>query len=396
MVADGKAMAFVADELNQVEDRRAAVEDDGLVFVAVEIDDFFLLGDGGQGLRGEAERFQSFGRGVQLAEAAVDEDKRWHRLVFFFESAVASRDDFAHGGEVVDAEDGHDLEFAVGGLVHLAVFPHDHGGDCLRALNVGDVEALDATRQFGKHQDVGKGFLDGFARGLEDAEALDVGLLGVLTGEVDERAFFSALRNRDFDAAADAFGEQGGEGIAIVEVDRDEDGARDVVLIDVELLEQGGEDVSCVEDGRFSAFGFPGLRLEILRQAQDGLWGTRHLWHGHVSQIYEFREIFPEELAAIDDFAAAHVEEVDGQAAVFEVISEDVCVVALLGGGDALLLLQLVHGGELVAQARGGFKLLGLGGGNHARGQRALEFALPAFEKKLGVADSLLVGLRRG
>ena len=76
MIADGEAMALVADELDEMQDRRAAVEDDGLVFVAVDVDDFFALGDGGQGLDGEAEGFESFGGGVELAEAAVDEDER--------------------------------------------------------------------------------------------------------------------------------------------------------------------------------------------------------------------------------------------------------------------------------------------------------------------------------
>ena len=75
MVADGEAMALVADELDEVQHRRAAVEDDGLVFVAVEVDDLFLFRDGGQRLRGEAERFESVGCGVELAEAAVDEDE---------------------------------------------------------------------------------------------------------------------------------------------------------------------------------------------------------------------------------------------------------------------------------------------------------------------------------
>ena len=120
-------------------------------------------------------------------------------------------------------------------------------GDGFRALDVGDVEALDARGQLGQHERVGEGLLNGFARGLEDAEALRVGLLGVLAGEVDEGAFFSALRDGDFDAMAGALAEEGGERFAVVEVDRDEDGARDVVLVDVELLEEGGEDGTGVE-----------------------------------------------------------------------------------------------------------------------------------------------------
>ena len=81
------------------------------------------------------------------------------------------------------------------------------------------------------------------------------------------------------------------------------------------------------------------------------------------------------------------MEEIDGQDAVLKVVAEDVGIVVLLGGGDALLLLELVHGGELVAQARGGFKLLGLGGRHHARGQRAFQLGVAAFEKQLRVAD---------
>ena len=107
---------------------------------------------------------------------------------------------------------------------------------------MGDVEALDAAGEFGEHEGVGEGFLDGLARGFENAEALDVGLLGVLSGEIDEGAFFSALGDGDFYAVIDAFGEERGEGFAVVEVDGDEDGAGDVVLVDVELFEESGED----------------------------------------------------------------------------------------------------------------------------------------------------------
>ena len=158
-------------------------------------------------------------------------------------------DHFAHGGEVVDAEDGHDLEFAIELLVHLAVFPDDERGHGFSALDVGDVEALDAAGQLGEHEGVGEGLLNGLARGLEDAEALDVGLLGVLAGEVDEGSLFAALGDGDLDAMAGALGEQVGEGFAVVEIDGDEDGAGDVVLVDVELLEEGAEDGAGVEGG---------------------------------------------------------------------------------------------------------------------------------------------------
>jgi hypothetical protein len=83
MVADGEAVALVADELDEMEDGRMAVEDDRLLLVAVEVDDFFALGDGGERLRGEAERFESFGGGVELAESAIDEDERGEGFGFF-------------------------------------------------------------------------------------------------------------------------------------------------------------------------------------------------------------------------------------------------------------------------------------------------------------------------
>ncbi len=121
----------------------------------------------------------------------------------------------------------------------------------------------------------------------------------------------------------------------------------------------------------------PGLRIEI--------WGTQQLG-----------QVFPEELAAVNNFAGTHVEEVDGEGAVFEVISEDVSVVAELGGGDALFLLELVDSGDLVAEAGGGLELLGFGGGHHARGEGALELGMAALKEELRIAHGLLVGLGRG
>lgn len=83
VVADGEAVALVANHLDEVQHGRAAVEDDGLVLVAVEVDDLFFFGDGSEGLRGEAELFEGVGGGVELAEAAVDEDEGGHGGGFF-------------------------------------------------------------------------------------------------------------------------------------------------------------------------------------------------------------------------------------------------------------------------------------------------------------------------
>ena len=55
-----------------------------------------------------------------------------------------------------------------------------------------------------------------------------------------------------------------------------------------------------------------------------------------------------------------------------------------------------MDGGELVAQARGSFELLGFGGSHHAGGERALQLSVAAFEKELRVAHGFLVDLGRG
>ena len=75
------------------------------------------------------------------------------------------------------------------------------------------------------------------------------------------------------------------------------------------------------------------------------------------------------------------MKEIDGERAAFKVITEDIGIVALFDGGDALFFLELVDGGELIAQACGGFKLFLLGGGDHARGEGAFEFGMAAFKK---------------
>ncbi len=53
MIADGETVALVADELDQMQHRRMAVEDHRLLLVAVEVDDLFALGDGSQRRHGE-------------------------------------------------------------------------------------------------------------------------------------------------------------------------------------------------------------------------------------------------------------------------------------------------------------------------------------------------------
>jgi hypothetical protein len=74
VIGDGEAVRLVANALDEMQDRGAAVEDDGLVLLAVEVDDFFSFRDGGEGLGGQPEGFERGGGGVELADSAVDED----------------------------------------------------------------------------------------------------------------------------------------------------------------------------------------------------------------------------------------------------------------------------------------------------------------------------------
>ena len=89
------------------------------------------------------------------------------------------------------------------------------------------------------------------------------------------------------------------------------------------------------------------------------------------------------------------MEEVDREHLVLVVIAEDVGVL-VVRGCDALLVLHLVDGDDLVAEPRRQFELLVLGGGFHALRQRLLQFIGLAFEEELDVADGLFVGLGRG
>jgi hypothetical protein len=153
--------------------------------------------------------------------------------VLLEQALVAAVNDLAHGSEVVYAENRHHLEFAIELLVHLAVFPDDQRGYGFRALDVGDVEAFDASGKLGEHEGVGESLLNGLAAWFEDTKALDVGLFSVLAGEVNQGSLFAALGDREVDAMAGAGSQEGRQGLAVGKVYGNEDGARDVMLIDV-------------------------------------------------------------------------------------------------------------------------------------------------------------------
>ena len=108
--------------------------------------------------------------------------------------------------------------------------------------------------------------------------------------------------------------------------------------------------------------------------------------------VDKFGQVFPEEVPAVDDFAGAHVEEIYREHFVFVVEAENIGV-AVIRGGDALLVLHLVYGDDLIAEAARGFKLHVFRGASHAGAEQLFKFLRAAFQEKLDVADRFAVGV---
>src|SRR5205823_5298018 len=116
---------------------------------------------------------------------------------------------------------------------------------------------------------------------------------------------------RQLNAVSYALTQQRSQGLAVVEVGRDQDCARHVWLVDVELLQESRKHLSRVE-GRLRV-----RRVRLLPGIALPQW-----FRGDTLQ--QLRNVFPKELAPIHDLSVAHVEQVDRQAASLEVIPEHV------------------------------------------------------------------------
>src|SRR6185312_1582275 len=206
MEGDSEAMRLVTDHLDQMQHRIVMIEDNGIVLLSVDVDDLLAFGDRGKRLAGYLQAFQRLRRRVQLADAAIDENQTRHLQLVFRDALIPPGDDLAHGGEIVDPVDGLDDELAVVALLHLAIFPDDHGCDGLCALDVRDVEALDALRRLGQGERILQCLRNGLRVRLQYAEALVVRLLGIVSGQVDQRTFIAALGNENLDLVPAYFG----------------------------------------------------------------------------------------------------------------------------------------------------------------------------------------------
>src|ERR1051326_712177 len=116
-----KAMGFIADKLYQMQYWRMMIEHYRLVLLPVDVDNLLALGDRSQRLIDNFKRVQSLSCGMQLAQAAVNQDQAWECPLLVLQSFVTACDYLPHGSEVVDTFDGLDDEFPVVGLLHLAV-----------------------------------------------------------------------------------------------------------------------------------------------------------------------------------------------------------------------------------------------------------------------------------
>ena len=146
MEADREPVGLVADALDELEHGRRPREGHRLVPAGHE-DQLLALGQAGHGLIAEPQLAQGLrGRG-ELSPAAVDQHEVGQLLAFLEQPPVAAPHHFAHGGEIVGhVADAAHAELPVVRFPGLPVLERDHGGDHVRALDVRDVEALDAPR----------------------------------------------------------------------------------------------------------------------------------------------------------------------------------------------------------------------------------------------------------
>src|SRR5215472_19375656 len=259
--SDREAMRLVSDLLNQVQHRRVAFERIRLVFVAEHIQKLFFLGDACERLVDDFEFLKRLGASMQLPDAAIDENQTRHGFAFIAQAAIPAFDGLAHARKIIAEQPlgfvaplrhrfAANDEFAIVGFFHAAVFPHDHRGNRIRSLNMRNIERFNSLRRFRKAE---RGFHrlgDRFRTGLQYAEALDEGMLGVLFDQFKEGVFLPALWVQDFDAMARVLAQNIFQQRALLEPYRHVYVARQIGGIEVKLLEKGSEKfggIECVE-----------------------------------------------------------------------------------------------------------------------------------------------------
>src|SRR5260370_38315951 len=153
MKGHGKTMGLISDLLNQMQDRRMAFQDDRLIFLAEDVEDFFFLGDARERLIDDLQRVKGLRGGMQLPDSAINQDQARQRFLLLLQPAVAARYGFAHAGEgivlsarAVAAFFAANDEFAVVRLFLSPFFPDPHRSDRIASLVVRNVNALNPVR----------------------------------------------------------------------------------------------------------------------------------------------------------------------------------------------------------------------------------------------------------
>ncbi len=71
---DGKTVGLIADLLDEMQHRGVMFKNDGLVFLAENVKNFFFLRNAGERLIDDLQRVERLRGGVKLADSSVDEN----------------------------------------------------------------------------------------------------------------------------------------------------------------------------------------------------------------------------------------------------------------------------------------------------------------------------------
>jgi hypothetical protein len=250
-----EAVRFVADPLQQLERGRVAVEDNRLR-IARQEDLLLALRERDHRHTGKVERLHRRQHGRELALASVHDyevRRGRERVVVLLGRHVAPAREAAanhlgHRREVVLTVDAADAELAVVRLLRHRVLEDHHRANRRRALQVGDVEALDADRQALQ--------VERLAQLLERLHAAQAALLGldgirlesdarVLLGELGEPALLATRGRADLHPRPASLREEllehGGVPHSLRHHDLRRNARRRAVVLEDERLQQRAE-----------------------------------------------------------------------------------------------------------------------------------------------------------
>ena len=205
MKSHRETMRFIANLLDQMQDRRMMIENDRFALAAVNVNDLLPFGDAGERRRQNAERVQGLGGGVQLPYPSVDQDQVGQWLALGGQAAVAALHGLAHRGEIVVTIHSADDEFPVFRFPHPVFGPNHHGRDGVRALHVRHVKALDAPRRGVQAKSEFERLDNRLGIRPQHAETLFERVARVSFHEFQELVFGSPLRDVDFHSPARPF-----------------------------------------------------------------------------------------------------------------------------------------------------------------------------------------------